>query len=317
MENNNDPIALSLIIPLYNEKDNVAPLFDKLKHFRLSFRGSVEVLLINDGSGDGTKEALEEAVVGQPEFVCSHFRVNLGKSACYNLGFSKARGRHIATMDGDLQDDPMDLIAMAEQLKGSADFISGWKHKGKSVFYKTVFSKFFNLFVRINTGVKVHDINCPIRIFKRECVENIYLHGEMFRFLPLLVSYLGFSVKECKVNNLPRLSGSTKFGLRRYSQAFFDFFTVIFLHRFKQKPMHFFGPIGMLLLLTGVGIDGFLVVRGLFFTDTGRIGHFAMLGFGVMLILIGLQIILFGFMTTLITETNKKGYHAYLEDDTP
>ena len=304
---------LSVVVPLYNEEGNVEPLIESLKAFASRVSSSVEFLLVNDGSTDGTGKRLRELQEKDLDLRCFHFRTNLGKSACYNLGFEEARGKILATMDGDLQDDPMDMLPMLEKIETGADFVTGWKHRGKSVWYKSFLSKLFNLYIRWNTKLQLHDINCPLKVFKRECVTHVHLQGELFRFLPLLVSYMGFKVEECKVKSLPRLQGSTKFGTKRYFQAFFDFFSVIFLHRFKEKPMHFFGAIGVTTLFCGLFIDGFLTIRGLFFTDPPRIGHHAMLLLGVLLILMGAQFLLFGFLATLLSEKKKKDVRLFLD----
>lgn len=309
-------IDFSLIVPLFNEEGNVAALVAKLREFLAGFPRSAEVLLINDGSRDRTKEAIAEAIRGLPAFRCFSLRTNLGKSAVYSLGFRKARGRLIATMDGDLQDDPGDFLPMIAKLEQEGyDLVVGWKHQGKSGLHKRAFSILFNSVVRWSTGYLLHDINCPLRVLRRECVRNTRLTGDSFRYFPLLVAWKGFKVAEVKVQNLPRLAGASKYGLRRYGQAFFDLFTLLYLHRYRQKPMHFFGLFGLASFSAGFAIDAFLTLRGLLVT--GVIGHSALLLLGVFLMLLGIQIVMFGFMAALVGEREERvrdDLSAFLED---
>jgi glycosyltransferase involved in cell wall biosynthesis len=301
----------SLIIPLFNEADNVANLVAKVQAFLKTWPLASEVLLINDGSRDATKERINQAIQGLPNFRAFHFRINLGKSAAYTLGFRKARGRLVATMDGDLQDDPMDFHTLLEKLNEGNDLVIGWKHQGKSGAHKAWLSKAFNKLIRLCTGMPWHDVNCPMRIMRRECIKSTHLTGDSFRFLPVLLAWRGFKVGEAKVSNLPRLNGASKYGLRRYGQAFFDLFTLLFLHRYRQKPMHFFGIFGFGLFGIGFCIDAFLTLRGLLIT--GVIGHFNLMMLGLFLMLFGLQILLFGFMAALIDEKRKDELLAYVE----
>lgn len=304
-------IEFSLIVPLFNEEGNVQALVRKLKAFLAGLPISAEVLLINDGSSDRTKSVIEEEIHDLGSFRSYSFRTNLGKSAVYSLGFRKARGRLIATMDGDLQDDPGDFLPMLAKLDEGFDLVIGWKHQGKSGAHKRLFSILFNYVVRRSTGYRLHDINCPMRILRRECVKHTRLTGDSFRYLPLLVAWRGFKVAEVKVQNLPRLAGASKYGMRRYGQAFFDLFTLLFLHRYRQKPMHFFGIFGLASFTAGFSIDAFLTLRG--FLVTGVIGHSAMLLLGIFLMIVGLQILLFGFMSALIDDRQRDDFAVFLD----
>lgn len=308
-------VEFSLIVPLFDEEENVRALVAGLREFLAGFPRTAEVLLINDGSRDGTKAAIAEAIRGLPAFRSYSLRTNLGKSAVYSLGFRKARGRLLATMDGDLQDDPRDLLPMIAKLEEGYDLVVGWKHEGKSMLHKRAFSVLFNAVVRWSTGHRLHDVNCPLRVLRRECVKHTRLTGDSFRYFPLLVAWKGFKVAEVKVRNLPRRAGASKYGLRRYGQAFFDLFTLLYLHRYRQKPMHFFGIFGMAAFSAGFAIDAFLTLRGLLVT--GVIGHSALLLLGVFLMLLGVQILMFGFMAALVGEREERGrddLSGFLED---
>ncbi len=306
-------VELSLIVPLFNEGMTIETLVKTIEKFLCSAPFSSEVLLIDDGSSDESKTELTRCTKDQPRFRVYHFRKNLGKSAAYALGFQKSKGRLIATMDGDLQDDPNDLLSLWDKIQNGADFVSGWKQSGKSVLHKTLLSKTFNALVRILTGLHLHDINCPLRVFKRTCVSQIALQGNTFRYLPILVHWRGYLVEEHPVKNLERVHGKSKFGLSRYFQTFFDLFTVLFLHAYREKPMQFFGLIGLAVALMGFSIDSILVIHGLFFS--GRIGHFALLLCGVFLMLSGLQIILFGFLGSLLVDRRTISYHHFLTEE--
>ncbi len=301
--------GISVVIPLHNESDSV---FELIKSLNKAFAGREipwEVVLIDDGSTDSTASELRECAGHLENFKIIRFRKNLGKSAAYSVGFSNARNGIIATMDGDLQDDPGDILRMLDCSDENSDFISGRK-AGKNSFFKSMFSRLFNFSISLASGLKLHDINCPLRLFKRECVKNIFLKGELFRFLPLLVRQKGFRVVEVPVSNMPRKYGSSKFGMRRYFQGFLDLFYVLFIKRYLDRPLHFFGAAGILLFFSGFCIDAFLTIRGVFFT--GRIGHFALLLFGAMLMIIGVQTFLFGFLGVIISEKEHADYTEYI-----
>lgn len=313
MTTNPRPADVSLVIPLYNEAVNVPTLLKTLRDFLARHRLNWECLFIDDGSTDGTRNALSENVSLLPQARIIGFRRNLGKSAAYDVGFKAATGTLIATMDGDLQDDPEDLLPMQSALNGGADFVCGWKHGGKSGFHKKWLSRLFNLAIALSSGVRLHDINCPLRLFRRECVSRIHLNGDLFRFLPLLVSQLGFRIAEVKVKNLPRHAGASKFTLRRYPQGLFDLLYVLFSRRYIQRPLHFFGLLGALVFAAGFLLDLGLTVRGLFFAAT--IGHSALLLLGVLLMLAGLQIFLFGFIGIIIAYRQDANFTEYIASD--
>jgi glycosyltransferase involved in cell wall biosynthesis len=307
----NGAVEFSLIIPLFNEAENIGPLVEKVTEFLKSFPLVTEVLLINDGSRDDTKTLIQKIAEQSPVFRAFHLRTQLGKSAVYSLGFKMARGQLIATMDGDLQDNPFDFIPMLNKMGEGYDCVIGWKYQGKSGWHKRIFSIAFNTVVRALAGIPLHDVNCPMRIMKRACLRHTHLQGELFRYLPLLIHWRGFRVAEVKVQNKDREAGQSKYGFRRYGQAFFDLFTLLFIHRYEQKPMHFFGMIGFVSFGIGVSIDSILTFRGLFIT--GEIKHFALLLFGVFLMLLGMQVILFGFLATLLGEKRREDIQGFLE----
>ena len=289
---------LSIVIPLYNEAENIRPLIGKLSTMVEKCECTAEVILINDGSTDATRPELEEAIKPHPSFKAFHLRRNRGKSAAYTLGFKNATGRLIATMDGDLQDDPGDILKMMRAMTEPVDFIVGWKSEGKNGPMKSLYSKLFNFVVILLSGLRVHDINCPLRLFRRECITDLKLKGDFFRYIPLLVAWKGYKVTEVPVSNHERIHGRSKFSINRYFEAVIDLLTLLFLHRYSEKPMHFFSAVGLGVFTAGFGIDLFLTIRGLFFT--GIIGHFALLLLGVFLMLLGVQIMIFGFIAALM-----------------
>ena len=256
-------VDLSIIIPLFNEEQNIRPLIERLRKVGEQFDFPYECILVDDGSTDKTSEMIRGEIESLSGFHMISYRGNKGKSKAYTLGFNHAKGRLLATMDGDLQDDPMDLLKMKEALTNEWDFIVGWKSTGKSGFLKSVYSKVFNSVVKFSSGLNVHDINCPLRLFRKECAEEISLKGDFFRYIPLLVAWKGYQVREVKVQNLERMHGESKYFANRYFQAFFDLFTLLFLNRYSEKPMHFFGGIGVGLFGVGFVIDIVLTLNGL------------------------------------------------------
>lgn len=293
---------ISVIIPVYNEQDNIKPLLTKILPVTRKL-GSYEVIFIDDGSTDFTLDSLKTASGWFPNLRVIKLAVNSGKTAAYNAGFKYSSGKIIITMDGDLQDNPEDIPKLIKKLEEGYDLVKGWKCNGKGIFSKTIASKFFNFLTSLIMGTEFHDMNCPMRAMTRDCMKNLRLHGGLYRFIPLIAKARGFSVTEIKIDNSPRFSGNSKYGFSRLSKGFFDLITVYFLIRFQEFPLHFFGLIGGILFMLGFLTDLFLVLNGLLIT--GVIGHFAMLLFGVLLMLMGVQFLGTGLIGELVISLNQ------------
>ncbi|WAC07168.1 MAG: glycosyltransferase family 2 protein [Thermodesulfobacteriota bacterium] len=289
---------ISVVIPVYNEEKNVSILIDKL----MSSSGLVgkewEVILIDDGSIDGTFSELQHLKEKIPQIKIIHFGINAGKAAAYSAGFQLASGNVILTMDGDLQDDPAEISSFLSTLAKGADLVVGWKYKGKGSTGKTIPSKIFNSLLSILTGLKINDSNCPFRAMKKEVAKGLNIYGDLYRFIPYLAFQKGYKVTEIKVENYPRQFGSSKYGISRLFNGVMDLMTVLFISRYSKRPLHFFGIPGLAALFLGFFIDAFLVLKGFFIT--GKIGHTALLIMGVMLIIIGIQFISLGLLGELL-----------------
>ncbi|MEP1140780.1 MAG: glycosyltransferase family 2 protein, partial [Balneola sp.] len=233
------------------------------------------------------------------------FAHNYGKSVALQAGFEQVRGKYVITMDADLQDDPDEVPEMIQMLKDGLDMVSGWKKERFDPISKTVPSKFFNFVTRKAAGIELHDFNCGLKAYKREVVDNIYLYGELHRYIPMLAKKEGFTrIGEKVVKHHPRKYGETKFGLSRFINGFLDLITILFVQRYFQKPMHFFGTLGIFLLIAGTGINAYMAVLRLFF-DKG-IGDRPLLFLGILLMVLGIQLLSTGLIGELININHVK-----------
>ena len=249
-------ILLSLVIPAYNEAESLPVLLERLQTTVQTHGYIVEILFINDGSTDDTAEVLDGLSERSPLAVhVIHFRRNRGKAAALTSGFQKATGEIVITMDADLQDDPAEIPKLIETLEtGNYGLVSGWKYPRKDPLEKRFFSFFFNRVTAALTGVKLHDMNCGFKAYRAEVVKDLHLYGDLHRYIPILVHAAGYAVGEVKVKHHPRQFGKSKYGFKRIPKGFFDLLTVLFLTRYKKRPMHFFAGIGSLFAGTGIAV---------------------------------------------------------------
>ncbi|MDE0322437.1 MAG: glycosyltransferase family 2 protein [Candidatus Poribacteria bacterium] len=245
---------ISIVIPAYNEAESLPNLLSNI-HATVKAHGYlVEVILINDGSTDATVDVLITLAAELPLHVhVIHFRRNRGKAEALTAGFQKATGDLVITMDADLQDDPAEIPKLIDTLeKGNYGLVSGWKYPRKDPFEKRAFSFIFNRVTAMFTGVKLHDMNCGFKAYRAEVVKELHLYGDLHRYIPILAQAAGFSVGEVKVKHHPRQFGKSKYGFKRIPKGFFDLLTVLFLTRYKKRPMHFFAGIGSLFTFSGI-----------------------------------------------------------------
>jgi len=289
---------ISIVIPVFNEEKNIAILADNIQKSPAVDGCAWEAIFIDDGSTDNTLAELQKAKANVPQIKIIHFGINAGKAAAYTAGFDLASGDVVITMDGDLQDDPAEIPAFLAALEGGADLVVGWKYKGKGSAGKTIPSRTFNHLVSMLTGVNINDSNCPFRAMRRHVAKSLNIYGDLYRFLPYLAFQKGYRVKEIKVENYPRQFGTSKYGPGRFFNGILDLLTVLFIARYRKRPLHFFGIPGLFSFLLGFGIDAFLVLRGFFIT--GHIGHTALLLMGVMLIILGVQFLSLGLLGELL-----------------
>ena len=257
---------ISIVIPLFNEEESLPELCSWIEKVMNKNNYSYEVFLIDDGSKDSSWQVIEELSVKNSLIKGVKFRRNYGKSAALNIGFQKATGDVVITMDADLQDSPDEIPNLYDKImKENFDLVSGWKQKRYDPLSKTIPTKLFNWAARKASGIYLHDFNCGLKSYKNTVVKSVEVHGEMHRYIPVLAKWAGFAnITEQVVEHQSRKYGETKFGLERFVNGFLDLLTITFVTRFGKKPMHFFGVIGTLMFMLGFGIFGFIVIEKLY-----------------------------------------------------
>lgn len=290
---------LSIIVPVCNEEDNVTLLYGRLKGVLAGIGRPYEILFVDDGSTDDTYARLEG--LNDPAVRTIRFQRNFGKAAALSCGFSRAKGKAIITMDGDLQDDPQEIPRFLEALK-TYDVVSGWKQKRNDPPGKTVPSRLFNWMARAVTGIKLHDFNCGFKAYRSYVIKNIPLYGDLHRYIPAIAYLNGYSVGEIAVEHHPRVNGKSKYGPQRLFKGFIDLITIKFLMTYARKPMHIFGGVG--LALSGIGVMVCLYLLSLWVSGA-HIGSRPLLTLGVILIVIGIQFMAIGLVGELIIYTGR------------
>ena len=297
-----DLIEVSIVIPLFNEFQNVSALYESLRQVTASLGRRTEIIFVDDGSTDGTYEHLKGIQETDASVWVIRLRRNFGQAAAFSAGFDMARGSVIITMDGDLQNDPADIPQLVEKIDQGFDIVSGWRINRKDSFItRRLPSLVANSLISWVTGVKLHDYGCSLKAYREEVVKNIRLYGELHRFIPAIASWMGISVAEVPVNHFPRKHGRSKYGLGRTLRVFLDLITVKFMLNYATRPLQIFGLAGLLSLLVGLVISGYLTVLRLFFGEA--LSDRPILLLGVLLIMLGFQLILMGLLGELIVRT--------------
>jgi glycosyltransferase involved in cell wall biosynthesis len=266
-----------------------------------------EVLLIDDGSKDSSWNVIEEIVSKNKSIKGIKFRRNYGKSAALNVGFKKAKGNVVITMDADLQDSPDEIPALYDKIiKENFDLVSGWKQKRYDPLTKTIPTKLFNWAARRASGIYLHDFNCGLKSYKNTVIKSVEVHGEMHRYIPVLAKWAGFAnITEKVVEHQSRKYGETKFGLERFVNGFLDLLTITFVTRFGKKPMHFFGIVGTIMFMIGFSIFGYIVLEKLYaiFNSIAakNIADMSVFYIALTSMVIGVQLFLAGFISEMIS----------------
>lgn len=291
-------VNISIVVPLLNERQSLEELHQRVVQEMQSLDVTYELLFIDDGSSDGSFDVIRALQVRDLNIKGIRFRRNFGKSLALNEGFRHAKGDILITMDADLQDDPKEIPRFINKINEGYDLVSGWKKERKDpLLSKNLPSKIFNMIMRFGTGLNLHDFNCGFKAYRRSAIEKLHLYGELHRFIPALVHSQGYKVSEIPVEHASRRFGKSKFGLTRFSHGFFDFLTVIFLTKFLKRPMHFFGSLGSLVSAIGFVICGYLTWLWI----SGEvIGHRPLLTLGVLLIIVGMQMVTTGLVAEMV-----------------
>ena len=295
--------SLSIIIPIFNEAESLPSLFKELKS-EFGNSSSVEIVFVNDGSTDSSQQSIERAILDNSTWKMINLYRNYGKSVALQAGIECSSGEIIGTLDADLQDDPKEIAKLID-LSDKFDLVIGWKKNRIDPLEKRIASKIFNFFIRVFSGLKIKDSNTGIKIFKREVAESLNLYGGRHRYIPLLAHQKNFSVGEVSVNHRKRKFGDSKYGSERYKHGFFDFLTILFLGKYMDRPLHFFGMIGFITILSGISAE-FYVLYLKYFLQHSFQQHIAMIIFGSLLIITGVQLFTFGLVGEIIVNKNQK-----------
>jgi glycosyltransferase involved in cell wall biosynthesis len=293
----------SVIVPVYNEAETLRPLCERLQKVLSELGKEFEVIFVDDGSSDGSLQILEEISDADSRIKYISFGVNKGKSAVYSIGFQYSSGDVIITIDADLQDHPEEIPVLIKELE-QYDLVIGRKSgRLKNEPLKSIPSKFFNLIKRLLFGLKVHDSNCGLKVMKREVALRLDLYGDLYRFIAEMTHAAGFKVTEVSVKHSSRLCGKSKYGISRFNTGLMDLLTVKFLVSFSTKPLHFFGGIALILLIAGGGLEIYALILKI--AGSNFRTHLAAIITGVMLIIVGVQLLCVGLLGEMFVRFNQ------------
>jgi glycosyltransferase involved in cell wall biosynthesis len=295
-------VEISIVVPLYNEEENVEILYNSLKQVLQTLNREAEIIFVDDGSTDGTFDLLLKLKGSDSCTKVIHFTRNFGQTAAMSAGFDYARGDVIITMDGDLQNDPKDIPLLLEKVEEGYDIVSGWRAKRQDKFLlRRLPSKIANWLIGLITGVKLHDSGCSLKAYRSNVIKNLRLYGEMHRFIPALASSRGAKITEVRVNHLRRMRGSSKYGISRTIRVFLDLITIKFLLSFLTRPLQIFGLWGLAFSGAGSLICIYLSIIKLVFKQ--GLADRPLLLLGILLLVLGVQFIGFGLIAEMQTRT--------------
>lgn len=305
-------VDVSVVIPLYNEEESLKELHQQLRSTLQRLDARYELLFIDDGSTDKSFQVLRDLkrIDGRVKII--RFRRNYGKSAALAVGFEKALGTYVITMDADLQDDPAEIPSLIRKLEEGYDLVSGWKKKRNDPLTKRLPSKFFNFITRLMTGITIHDFNCGLKAYRQEVVKTVEVYGELHRYVPVLAHYAGFHVGELVVQHRARKYGKTKFGLGRFWKGFLDLVTIMFTTRYFRRPLHLFGVWGIVFMLAGLLIDGWLAVEWVL--GLTALSNRPLFLVGVLLIIVGIQVVSIGLLGEMISKAKQSEQQYAVRD---
>lgn len=298
-------MQLSIVIPLYNEEESLPELHAWIRRVVEQEGYDYEVIFVDDGSRDNSWKVVQRLAEENPRVRAIQFQRNYGKSAALNEGFQASQGDVVITMDADMQDSPDEIPELYNMIaSGEYELVSGWKQKRYDPLSKTIPTKIYNGVTRFFTGIKLHDMNCGLKSYKRQVVKSVEIYGEMHRYIPVIAKRAGFAkIGEKVVQHRERQYGVTKFGMDRFINGFLDLLSILFVTRFNKKPMHFFGTMGLLVFFIGFVILLYLTISKFFFQGYGMTDR-PIFYFGLITIIIGVQLFLTGFLAELISRSS-------------
>jgi glycosyltransferase involved in cell wall biosynthesis len=313
---------LSLVIPIYNEKESLPELLAWISKVMTAGQFIYEVILVDDGSNDGSWQVIEQIIKTNPNIRGIKFRRNYGKSAALHCAFQASRGKVVITMDADLQDSPDEIPGLYHMIINEGyDLISGWKKKRyDNTFTKNIPSKIFNWTARRFSGIKIHDFNCGLKAYRNEVVKAIEVYGEMHRYIPIIAKKAGFrNIGEKIVQHRKRQYGKTKFGMERFINGYLDLLSISFISRFGRRPMHFFGTFGTLMFLIGLGMAIYLGVDKLIAVanhiPAKLVTQSPYFYIALTAMIIGTQLFTAGFLGELISRSSPERNDYYIEKE--
>ena len=303
---------ISLVIPVYNEEENLKLLYQKLKETLEPLGKEREIIFVDDGSQDNSPKILDQLARKDPHVKVIHFRRNFGQTAALAAGFDLAQGEMVVTLDADLQNDPADIPKLLEKMEEGYDVVSGWRKDRKDPYLSRILpSTMANWLISKVTGVKLHDYGCTLKAYRREVVKELNLYGELHRFLPALASWMGVRITEISVTHHPRRFGKSKYGISRTFRVILDLILVQFLLRYSTRPIRIFGGAGLISFVLGLLLGCYLSIIKILFRHP--IGNRPLLILSVLLIILGIQLLSLGILGEFLTRIyyegqNKKPY---------
>lgn len=297
---------VSVVVPVYNEEESLAELYEKIRGVLEKNNYTFELIFVDDGSTDRSWRVMAELSEKDVRVRALRFSRNFGKSAALDAGFSECNGRVVVTMDADLQDDPEEIPGLCTYLnENDLDLVSGWKKKRHDPLSKTIPSKFFNYVTRRVSGIRLHDFNCGLKVYRSDVVKNIHVYGEMHRYIPVIAARQGFErIGEKEVKHHARKHGVTKFGWERFLYGFLDLISVMFVSKFRKRPMHFFGAFGTFCFLAGLFIALWLIGQKLYNLHYGYpardVTAQPLFFLALVAVVVGVQLFLAGFLAEMM-----------------
>lgn len=300
---------ISIVIPLLNEEESVPELFSLIREVMRTMWNKYEIIFVDDGSTDTSYKVLSGLHADHPAIVkVIRFRKNYGKSAALSAGFKEAQGDLIITMDADLQDDPKEIPSLVETLGDSYDLISGWKKKRHDSAVFTFPSRIANAVTSMLTGLRIHDLNCGLKVYRSEVAKELKIYGDLYRYIPILVHQAGFRVGEKVVQHHPRKFGHSKYTIGKFYRGFLDLLTILYTAKYIRRPLHLFGVWGLVSFIAGTLIDGWLIIERL--RGETSLSNRPLFLVGFFFIIIGVQFISLGLLGEMISrhERNEESY---------